>query len=70
MSVKANAGKLSKATKQLMLEWAETKESWRDAKAQELEKKCLAGLPTAVDSAIRVMAEIDQLLTKVRNDCE
>lgn len=70
MSVKANAGKLTKSTKQLMLRWAETKHGWRDGKAQEFEKAYLASLPTSVDSVMRAMAEMDQVITRVRNECE
>ena len=70
MSVKASAGKLGKVTKQLMVGWAETKNSWRDTKAREFEEKFIAPLPTAVESATKVMMELDKLLTRIRRDCE
>ncbi len=70
MSTKASAGKLGKVTKQIVLNWGETKQSWRDTKAREFEEKFIAPLPTAVESAMRVMMELDKLLTRIRRDCE
>lgn len=70
MSVKGSASKLSKSTKQLMISWAETKHSWRDAKAREFEAKYLEPLPQAVESAVKVMNELDKVLHKIRQDCE
>ncbi len=70
MGGKGKAGKGSKARKAVKRRWGEARHSWRDGNAMEMEKKYLAQLPTAVDSAVRVMAEIDQLLSKVKKDCE
>lgn len=70
MSAKGAAGKLGKVTKQLMVGWTETKQSWRDTKAREFEEKYVAPLPTAVESAMKVLMELDKLLTRIRKDCE
>ena len=70
MSVRASAGKLAKATKQLMLQWETLGNSWRDTKAMEFERKYIEPLPNAVNSATKVMDEIDKILNKIRNECE
>ena len=70
MSTKACAGKLGKSTKQLLLNWEETKQSWRDTKAREFEEQYIVPLPTAVESAMKVMMELDKVLTRIRRDCE
>ena len=70
MNVKGSASKLSKSTKQLMISWAETKNSWRDGKALEFEAKYLEPLPQAVESAVKVINELDKVLTRIRQDCE
>ena len=70
MSMKGCAGKLGKSTKQLLGSWDEAKHSWRDAKSREFEEKYIAPLPTAVESAMKVMMELDKVLTRIRNDCE
>lgn len=70
MSVKGSASKLGKSTKQLMVSWAETKHAWRDAKALEFERNYLEPLPHAVESAVKVMGELDKVLNRIRQDCE
>ena len=70
MSMKGCAGKLGKSTKQLIVSWEETKHSWRDSKAREFEEKYIGPLPTAGESAMKVMMELDKVLTRIRKDCE
>lgn len=70
MSVKASKGKLEKSTKNLLVAWDETKESWRDAKAHEFEKHYIADLTDTVIAASRAMGKIDDLLAKLKKDCE
>lgn len=70
MSIKASAGNIGQAVKNLMLEWDQTRSSWNDAKAQEFGKKFLDDLPGHVVRATSVMEELDKLLNKVRSDCE
>ncbi len=61
---------LTQALKILSAEWAQTRASWRDIKAQEFEKNHLDPIPHHVASAATVIAELNALLRKVRNDCE
>jgi len=70
MSLKGSAGKMSKSTKQLMISWAETTHAWRDTQALEFERKYLEPLPQAVETAVKVMNELDKVLTRIRQDCE
>jgi len=57
-------------TKDLMNRWRETKESWRDEKAEEFERDYLAELQSSVDKSLHVMEELDKLLGKIRSECE
>ena len=70
MSVKASRSKLEKSTKNLLIEWEEAKNSWRDAKSLEFEKNYLAGMTDTVVSTARSIGKIDDLLGKIRRDCE
>ncbi|MBI3882420.1 MAG: hypothetical protein HY301_20470 [Verrucomicrobia bacterium] len=70
MSLSANKTRITALTKQLVTQWEHTKDSWRDAKATEFEKKYLEELLASVDSAVTVMEQLDKVLMKVRTDCE
>lgn len=70
MSMSGSKGLLTLATRNLEARWGETRFSWRDRKAQEFEEMYLSELMTSVNSALRVIEELDQLLEKVHADCE
>lgn len=70
MSTKASAAALAQASKDLAVAWQEAKAHWHDVKSIEFEQKYLEDLPNRITRTLSVMAEIDTLLGKVRNDCE
>ena len=63
-------GLLTLATRQLQARWGETRFSWRDRKAEEFDDLYLAELMNSVNSALRVIEELDHLLEKVHADCD
>ena len=63
-------GLLTLATRQLQARWGETRYSWRDRKAEEFEEMYLSELVNGVNSALRVIDELDQLLEKIHADCD
>ena len=70
MSLSGSKNRLVAITKELSNRWDETKNYWRDAKAQEFEQRYMAELFANVDKTITVMDKLNELVTKVRNDCE
>lgn len=70
MSIKASAGGLMQAVKDLMLQWEQTQAAWNDAKSQEFARKFLEEIPGSATRAVSVMEELDGLLRKVKSDCE
>lgn len=70
MSMSGSKGLLTLATRNLQARWGETRFSWRDRKAQEFEDLYLDELMTSVNSALRVIEELDKLLEKVHADCD
>jgi hypothetical protein len=70
MSAAGSKSKLLAATKELSLKWQDTKNYWRDEKSMEFERKYLSELFTNVDKTVTVMEKLDELLTKIRKDCE
>lgn len=63
-------GLLTLATRQLQARWGETRFSWRDGKAQQFDDLYLSELMVSVNSALRVIDELDQLLEKIHADCD
>jgi hypothetical protein len=70
MSASGGKGRLGGTSKELALKWEETKNYWRDEKSAEFEHKYLQELFVSVNKAIAVIDKLDELLKKVRSDCE
>jgi hypothetical protein len=70
MSLSGSKNRLVAITKELSNRWGETKNYWRDAKSQEFEQRYMTELFANVDKTITVMEKLNELLIKVRNDCE
>jgi hypothetical protein len=70
MSLNSSKSRLSGLTRELMLRWLETKNYWRDQKSTEFEKKYLEELNHFTDKSIYAIEKLEELLKKVRSDCE
>ncbi len=70
MSMAGSKARLVGLTKELSLKWDETKNYWRDAKAQEFERKYLQELFIGIDKSVTIVEKLDELLKKIRKDCE
>ena len=70
MSLSGNRGRLVGLTRDISLEWAETKNYWRDVKSEEFDRRFMAELSVHVNRAVIVLEQMDELLKKVRSDCE
>jgi len=70
MSARASAVKLTKSTKVILQSWDQVKTRWRDSRQREFEKDFIETLPDDISAAIRVIEEIDKILTRARRDCE
>ena len=70
MSSRASATNLIQAMKELSREWEQTKSYWRDVKSQEFEANYLSDLPQDIGGAASAMEEIENVLQKIRKDCE
>ena len=70
MNLGGSKGRLSSVTKELLLQWEQTKNHWRDARSREFEQRYLQELFISVDKTVTVIEKLDELLKKVRSDCE
>ncbi|TAL05233.1 MAG: hypothetical protein EPO07_03845 [Verrucomicrobia bacterium] len=66
----AAQNRLLALTKELLAEWAETKQYWRDAKATEFEKRYLDELESAVNVAIANLEPLERVLKQIHDDCD
>ena len=66
----ANGARLEAITKELRIQWRQTREYWSDAKSAEFEHKYLEELFSSVDRAVSVIDQLDKLITKIKKDCE
>jgi hypothetical protein len=70
MGVYEARGQLSKALKDLMLRWNETKMDWDDAAARAFENSVLEPLQRDAKNAASVMDSAAETLQQVRRECE
>ena len=62
--------RLVSLTKGLATRWDETRNCWKDAKSLEFEQRYMAELFANVDKTVGVLEKLDEILAKVRKDCE
>jgi len=70
MNLSGNRSRLSATTKELLFRWRETKNYWKDAKAEQFERKYLDELAVRVEKTVTIIEKLDEVLTRVRKDCE
>ena len=66
----ATGSRLSALTRELCARWAQTRESWLDAKADEFDRRFMEDLRQSVETGVTVIEKMDALLAKMRKDCE
>jgi hypothetical protein len=68
MSSEAEAS-IAAALQNLSIAWQEVRGHWRDVKCAEFEERYLRELPSRTTQAASVIADIEKILKKVKNDC-
>lgn len=70
MNLSGNKSRLSALTKELALQWEQTRNYWKDSKSTEFEHKYIEELLVGVDKAVMVIEKLDELARRVQKDCE
>jgi hypothetical protein len=70
MNFSGNKSRLVGVTKELALQWEQTKNYWHDTKSAEFEHRYMEELIVGVDRTVMVIEKLDELLKKVKKDCE
>jgi len=66
----ASQARLEALTKELRVQWYQTKDQWADAKSQEFEQRFLQELFISVERSVAVIEQLDKVITKIKKDCE
>jgi hypothetical protein len=66
----ASQNRLVGLTQEITLQWAETRNYWRDAKSEEFERLFMTELSANVNRTVMALSQMDEILKKVRSDCE
>jgi hypothetical protein len=66
----ANGARLEAITRELWVQWQQTRQSWADEKSREFEQKYLQELVQSVDKSVAVIEQLDKLITRIKKDCE
>jgi hypothetical protein len=66
----ASGARLEALTRELRIEWQQTKTTWNDAKSLEFEQKYLQELFATVERTLSTIEQLDKVVTKIRKDCE
>ena len=70
MSVYESRGQITKAMKNLIMRWQETRGDWDDSVSRAFEKDFLEPLEMDVKNAMGAMDQMNGLLLQVRKECE
>ena len=70
MNLSGNKGRLVGLARELSLQWAETRNHWHDAKSEEFDRKFMVELSAHVNRAVVVLEQLEEILKKIRSDCE
>jgi hypothetical protein len=70
MSMKACRSELATLTRNLQLHWNSTRGSWRDGKSEAFAQRYLAPLETCTATAVTAIAQLDELISRIRMDCD
>ena len=70
MNLAGSKSRLTASARELMEKWRQTKNYWRDQKSQEFEHRYLEDLFIRVDKTVASIEKLDEILGKIRSDCE
>ncbi len=70
MNLSGNKARLTGLTREISLRWEEAKAHWRDARSEEFDRRFMAELSASVNRTMLIVEKLDEVLKKVRSDCE
>ncbi len=61
--------KLIQAAKNLLAQWQQAREAWRDDNCQQFDKKYMTPLESSIRAAAMAMERMDTMLDSAQKDC-
>lgn len=65
-----SGNRLMTLTKELVREWEQTRQFWNDEKSREFEERFINELVTGARQTTNSIEILEQVLNKVRSECE
>ncbi len=69
MSVDAAHARLKQAAKDLLAQWGEVRQVWRDANSQAFEQEYLMPMLTRLRTVEEGLGHLEMILGRIRHDC-
>ena len=69
MSIRGSRDQLTRAFQDLLLHWSRTRDTWRDNRARDFERRVLEPLDHHVQHAAKAMDAMAGSLQRARTDC-
>ncbi|HSW46744.1 MAG TPA: hypothetical protein VLM89_14375 [Phycisphaerae bacterium] len=69
MGVHEGSGQLSKAMKELLARWEETRAAWDDPVSRDFDQKHIVPLQIDLRTAATAMGQMSLLIGRIRRDC-
>jgi len=66
----AGGARIVGLTRELLNKWNRSKDSWRDSKALEFEKKFMDELESSASHASSGMENLERIIRNIRSECE
>ena len=70
MNLNGQKSRLASLTKSFTLRWASTQSHWRDSRSVEFDRHFMQDLPPRVNQATNAIEKLDELLNRIRKECE
>ena len=70
MNLSGSRIRIESLARELLRSWDDTRNTWRDSKAQEFESRYMSDLAAHVEKAGAAIEKLDGLLNRIRGDCE
>jgi len=70
MNLSGNKSRVTGLTKEISFRWAAAREHWRDAKSEEFQHRFMQHLFPRTNQAVAAIERLDELLKRIRKECE
>ncbi len=70
MNLNGNKSRMQGLTKDISLQWTNTKNHWRDSRSADFDRSYMQELLPRVNQAAGAIEKLEELFKRIRKDCE